>query len=379
MAATPLPAFFTEDPVAQLDDLLMLVCEELQLAPSRHRLAVQRYESVSSVLESDESPFKGIALRIYPQGSMALGTTVRPLEGPRDLDFVFELELSHDLVDPMHLLMEFYRFLKGHGVYRDLTSLKNRCVRLTYANDFYMDVLPACKDNSLGGTCIQVPDRQLAGWSPSNPKGYVSWFRGALIPRRGILAEKAAEPVPPQQQVEDKMPLQLAVQLIKRWRDLHFEKTELAPISIVLTTLAGRGYQGEESTSAALSAILDRIVSAIDAADLRGERLVITNPSNELEDLSERWDDSPDAYEAFKAGIRRFHRLWLETVHAGRATNRLLQYLFGEPVQKAVVRQAQKLQEARRSNLLGVRSAGTIAAVAPSVVPIRANTFHGAA
>lgn len=376
--AAHLPAFFTEDPVAQLNDLLMLVCEELQLAPFRHQLAVQRYESVSSVLESDGSPFKGIALRIYPQGSMALGTTVRPVDGPHDLDFVFELETSHDMVDPMRLLMEFYRFLKGHGVYRDLTSLKNRCVRLTYANDFYMDVLPACKDNSLGGTCIQVPDRQLANWSPSNPKGYVTWFRAALIPRRGLLMEKAAEPVPRQQQAEEKMPLQLAVQLVKRWRDLHFAKRpELAPISIVLTTLAGRGYRGEESTSAALSAILDRIVSAINAADLRGERLVITNPSNELEDLSERWDDNPDAYEAFKTGIRQFHRLWLETVDPGRDTNRLLQYLFGEPVQKAVVRQAQKLQEARRSNLLGVRSAGTIAAVSPSVVPIRANTFHG--
>jgi hypothetical protein len=51
--ASPVPAFFTEDSRAQLDDLLLLVCEELQLAPSRHQLAVQRYESVSRVFFSE--------------------------------------------------------------------------------------------------------------------------------------------------------------------------------------------------------------------------------------------------------------------------------------------------------------------------------------
>lgn len=81
MAAT-VPAFFRDDAQAQLDDLLMLVCEELQLAPSRYRLAVERYGAVSRVLEGEGSPFHGIPLSIYPQGSMAIGTTVHPLDGP---------------------------------------------------------------------------------------------------------------------------------------------------------------------------------------------------------------------------------------------------------------------------------------------------------
>ena len=79
MAAT-VPAFFTDDAQAQLDDHLMLVCEELQLAPSRYRLAVERYGAVSRVLEDEGSPFHGNPLSIYPQGSMALGTTVHPLD-----------------------------------------------------------------------------------------------------------------------------------------------------------------------------------------------------------------------------------------------------------------------------------------------------------
>lgn len=374
MAAT-VPAFFTDDAQAQLDDLLMLVCEDLQLAPFRYRLAVERYEAVSRILEGEGSPFHGIPLSIYPQGSMALGTTVHPLDCPHDLDFVFELGIPHHRINPMALLRMFYSFLKEHGTYRDMVSLKNRCVRITYANDFHMDVLPACKDLQLGGTCIQVPDRELANWSPSNPNGYARWFRDAST--NFLLIEKAAQPVPPQQPAKAKLPLQLAVQLIKRWRDVFYPNPNLAPISIVLTTLAGRCYRSEASLSAALSGVLARIVAGVDAADLQGRRLVITNPSNLQEDLSERWDANPDAYKAFEAGMRQFLKDWCRVLSGGRETNRLLEALFGEPVTKAVVRQAQRLQEKRRANQLGVRSSGVITMAPSATAAFRPNTFHG--
>lgn len=376
MAAT-VPAFFTDDAQAQLDDLLMLVCEDLQLAPSRYRLAVERYGAVGRLLEGEGSPFHGIPLSIYPQGSMALGTTVHPLDGPHDLDFVFELGIPHYRINPMALLGMFYNFLKGHGTYSDMVSLKNRCVRITYANDFYLDVLPSCKDLQLGGTCIQVPDRELANWSPSNPNGYVKWFRDASTTL--LLVEKAAQPCPPQQPADEKLRLQLAVQLMKRWRDIFYPNPKLAPISIVLTTLAGRCYRGESSPSAALSGALARIVAAVDAADLQGRRLVITNPSNPQEDLSERWDNNPDAYKAFKAGMRQFLKDWGRVLSGGRETNRLLEELFGEPVTKAVVRQAQRLQEKRRANQLGVRSSGVITMAPAAAAAFRPNTFHGKA
>lgn len=376
MAATA-SALFTDDAQAQLDDLLMLVCEELQLAPTRYQLAVERYGAVCRVLESEGSPFRGIPLSIYPQGSMALGATVRPLDGPHDLDFVFELGIPHQLVNPMVLLGTFYKFLKGHGTYSEMVSLKNRCVRITYANDFYMDVLPSCKDHQLGGTCIQVPDRELANWSPSNPTGYVTWFRDASATL--LLVEKAAKPVPPQQSADEKLPLQLAVQLMKRWRDLYYPNPKLAPISVVLTTLAGRCYRGEVSPSVALSGALARIVGAVDAADLAGNRIVVVNPSNPHEDLSERWDANPEAYQAFKSGIRQFAKDWRRVLSGGRDTNRLLEALFGEPVSKAVVRQAQKLQEKRKANQLGVRPSGVITMASAGATALRTNTFHGKA
>jgi len=52
---------------------------------------------------------------------------------------------------------------------RGMVKLKKRCVRIVYKDEFYLDILPACRDHGNGGTCIQVPDRELGNWTPSNP------------------------------------------------------------------------------------------------------------------------------------------------------------------------------------------------------------------
>src|SRR5258708_32682389 len=171
------PAFSAQSSASALDELLLQICEEFQLTPARYDLAVDRYDTLNKVLESKDSPFRYFRPEIYPQGSMALGTTVKPVEGPHDLDFVLQLSRDHSGVDPMALIRLLYGFLREHGTYRPMTKLKKRCVRIEYADDFYMDVLPACRNGAAGGACIKVPDRLVRGWSDSNPLGYVEWFK----------------------------------------------------------------------------------------------------------------------------------------------------------------------------------------------------------
>lgn len=154
---------FTEDASLQLDDLLYEVCEELQLSTSRYQQAQERYETLAKALESADSPFRFHRPLIYPQGSMRLGTTVHPLHGPFDLDFVLQLSRSHREINPMALLLTLFNHLKQHGTYASMVTLKNRCVRIEYANEFYMDILPACLSPESGADCIKVPDRQPNG------------------------------------------------------------------------------------------------------------------------------------------------------------------------------------------------------------------------
>jgi hypothetical protein len=66
--------------------------EELQLTRARYQLAVERYGTVNEFLGRAGSPFQFLQPRIFPQGSMALGTTCKPVYGPHDLDFVLQIE-----------------------------------------------------------------------------------------------------------------------------------------------------------------------------------------------------------------------------------------------------------------------------------------------
>jgi hypothetical protein len=75
--------------------------------------------------------------------------------------------------------------------------------------------------------------------------------------------------------------------------------------------------------------------------------------------------------------MQQFREDWNIMLNSPSRANQALEALFGEPVQRALVKQAQRLQEARKTNQLGIRSTGLISILAPSVTPIRSNTFHG--
>src|SRR5260370_1119885 len=69
--ATAEKAIWFQSSREQLDALLLEVCDGLQLRPSRHELAVERYGTVNEILEKAGSPFRFLRPRIFPQGSMA--------------------------------------------------------------------------------------------------------------------------------------------------------------------------------------------------------------------------------------------------------------------------------------------------------------------
>src|SRR2546429_3107471 len=167
MATAEKPIWF-QSSRERLDALLLEVCDGLQLRPSRHELAVERYGTVNEILEKAGSPFRFLRPRIFPQGSMALGTTCKPVEGPHDLDFVLQIDAPHWRWHPLEGLSALYECLSSNETYRKMISLKNRVVRLTYADEFYMDILPAYTDLSSGGRSEErrVGKECRSRWSP---------------------------------------------------------------------------------------------------------------------------------------------------------------------------------------------------------------------
>ena len=371
-----------------LDFLLFDVCDNLQLSPTQHDTAESRYHAIAKVISGVNSPFSHWDSNLYSQGSMRLRTTVKPIDLPHDLDLVCEFDVSHYTVDPMRLLDDMYGLFKSHGVYGGMVIKKNRCVRIEYKDEFWLDILPACRDDYNGGTCIQVPDRDLGRWKPSNPIAYGNWFKTASrriivkfsdSRRDLIVAESTLEPLPALQATEEKTMLQLVVQLLKRWRDIHYADSEYPPISIVLTTLAAGLYAGKQSISDALLDTLEGIVKCLDTAHARNQRLHVLNPVHPDEDFSERWDSSPQAYWAFDEGIRKFAKVWREVCLSQNNPGRLAKSVFGDVIDDALVREARTMQEDRRSSSLGIASTGRIVPLASSVTPMLRNTNHGRA
>jgi hypothetical protein len=370
-------AIQTVNTTALLDELL----EIIQLTPSQHKLAEERYIKIGKWLSAKDSILAKFDPIIYPQGSLLIGTTVKPIfQNEFDLDLVLELRAAdcRDFSNPVALLDMVEFRIKQHPDYSKMYERKNRCIRICYANDFHLDILPACPDRQLGGTCLLVPDREANAWKPSNPKGYAAWFENQAL-REKVGMKKEIEPLPDQENVENKPPLKLSTQLMKRDRDVRYVKTpKQAPISIVLTTLAGYHYKGEESVSQALMIILNGIVAGLPHND----RLRVHNPSNPKEDLSERWDDDRDAYALFVRSIKTFQQQWqkLLSLRGIPEITELLEQLFGEELAKTAVKEHTLRRNTQRSDgKLGITPTGIIITTnIPGSVPIKTNTFYGA-
>ncbi len=364
-----------------LDDLLQRVGEKLQISKTQRQLAENRYKAVGTWLSKDKDLFDGAEINIYPQGSLSIGTTVKPLARQEyDLDLVCEIDESYHEKDPIELLNTIEQRLNANEIYKDKVERKNRCIRLNYANEFHMDILPAHPANQGMDTCVKVPDRKAENWKDSNPKGYTAWLNDrSIIMKKSFEARADIEPIPIDESVERKAPLKRAVQLIKRYRDIYFEKDlDSAPISIVLTTLAGRVYEGQVSVNESITHVLDQIIFLISQSD---KRLVVLNPSNDKEDLSERWEGKPELYRSFVTFIRDFKANW-EQLNELQGLNEIadkLKLMFGENVTNQVIKeQAAHLEESRNNKGLAVIGSGVlVAATTETAIAMERNTFYG--
>lgn len=121
-------------------------------------------------------------------------------------------------------------------------------------------------------------------WNISNPEGYGKWFEHRMKSTdEQILMEKAqVDRVPAHSR---KTPLQRCIQILKRHRDKLFGDNESKPISIIITTLAARAYNGEKDLVTALNNILATMANHINANTPR-----VPNPVNPAEDFADRWN-----------------------------------------------------------------------------------------
>lgn len=298
--------------------------EVLDITPVQFQKAKDHYEAVGNWLAKEDSLLHKYTPEIYPQGSFRLGTVIKPISGEDefDVDLVCKINLTKNEITQKALKNMVGDRLKANSDYeRILQEEGQRCWRLDYKESprFHLDILPAIKDNygwlldnrvsfdyvqyAICITCKNSRDYSVLSnnWSKSNPIGYAIWFRDQmkiqLLNRKKILAESRNVSIESIKEDEIKTPLQRAVQILKRHRDVMFGDDEDRPISIIITTLAARAYAEEESLYLALKNILDRMHTFIRVVD--GVR-VVENPVNPLENFADKWGEYPQREKNFR-------------------------------------------------------------------------------
>lgn len=323
----------------QYAEFLTQYAEELDIPPNKYQEAVQRYESVGTWLSCDDyEGSEGKEPIVYPQGSFRLGTVTRPIrnsdEGDYDIDLVCEFQIHKPKTTPDYIKNLAGDRLKSHSTYEGMLEEEGRrCWTLNYAEQdgigFHLDVLPSVLENdTYGDTSIAITHKDDVGysWTSSNPNGYANWFeernRGAYLIVESVQKSSIAARYSsiytsidsvPNQLV--KTPLQRAIQIMKRHRDLRFDNTDSSkyrPISMIITTLAAHLYNGEPDVYTALKNIIERLNAH--AVLLKGQGILdeslsrqkliqrdrdgiwyIANPANPAENFADRWHENNNA------------------------------------------------------------------------------------
>ncbi len=312
--------------------------EELDIPPSKYKEAVQRYEAVGTWLCDEEyDGCNGIEPFIYVQGSFRLGTVIRPIidseESDYDIDLVCELPIDKLKTLPGNIKNIIGDRLKAHGTYKSMLEEEGRrCWTLNYAEQdgigFHLDVLPSILELGVSSKAIAIThknDTQYS-WSSSNPNGYADWFiernRSAYLlvesAQKSAIALRYSTVYASVDNVPDqlvKTPLQRAIQIMKRHRDLRFDNTEASeyrPISMIITTLAAYLYNGETDVYTSLKNIVEKLHThstllknqGILDEQLSDMQLIrrnidgtwyIGNPVNPNENFADRWHEDENA------------------------------------------------------------------------------------
>lgn len=323
----------------QAESYLEALANALEIPTSRYEQAEKSYKSLADWLHRVESSVKDYEPDVFVQGSFRLGTVIKPQSDEEEYDVDCACALTtlkksnlsqFALKELLGEEIKLYRMSKG--IQKEVHEGR-RCWRLEYADgaQFHMDIVPCIPnaesqrallesrnlDARFADTAIAITDNEVPqyyeiteDWPRSNPRGYAEWFKFRmgdvfLRKREQVLNEMHSKGVTAS--VEDiptyrvRTPLQSAIMILKRHRDTMFadDPTD-KPISIIISSLAAHAYEGEETTGYALLSILSRMERAIEHD---GTKYIIRNPTDELENFADKWEEHPERAHAFFAWL----------------------------------------------------------------------------
>ncbi len=329
-------------------DILSII-RSLDISPTLFRNACEKYQALTKYLSDN-----GLDAEMYPQGSFALGTVVRPnVKDPDagyDLDFICQVRGKRDTITPSDLRKNIEYLLRNNEVYRQRLKVWEECFTIEYAEvdgmSFSIDIVPAVDEldstkyslalqsrfPELMNTAIAIPkhngERNYT-WLTNNPKGLRSWFDNINKPfldysrdqyRRFLFEQNrclftSVEEIPHEM---DRSPLQRTIQMLKYHRDVYYNRLprgdEIKPISAIITVLAAE-ISSKFTSQTTTFELLDYVLKELEIyskllnmsevmfnAGYNGYNVIsrsegkwfIANPADPQDNLANKWNESPE-------------------------------------------------------------------------------------
>jgi len=402
----------------ELNEILEELANNLDITDTEDAAIRESYKAVGEYLAKEGSSLDKYDVEIFPQGSFNLGTIIRPIKEGDDLDIdlVCELKSKEPNWTQYDVKQRVGDRLKESKRYRELLDKEGRrCWTLLYRDNattttqkYHMDILPSIVDKNYktivremfsarelsesdyDKAAIRITDKESPDyktsplpltWLKSNPFGYARWFE--LQQQKGntgdmrLFTRDDVNPLPAKR--KSKTTLQRVVQLLKRHRDIHYGGDDDKPISIIITTLAAKAYDGEKDLVVAFRNVVAKMRNNIETRMENGKEVKwVPNPVNSQENFADKWPETPRKQRIFYE--------WLDQLEANiqniaSSSDRLLlerhfSDSFGKDMShKTFAALAKRKLEERKSGNLRMGAAGVLSSVGSTVVAAGHNFF----
>jgi len=249
------------------EDALKNYLEAISPSTTQKNNMDERYEDLAVVIAQSYPESEAI---IYPQGSFATDTQVRPLTehqgnghaGKYDVDLAVEREWAGATAS----LEDVEEAIKESGEYdsSDIDDSKSKCVRINFPKDstgvsFHLDIVPT---KVIGDR--HVPQREENTWEQSNAKMFADWFNN---------------------KANEEPNLRSVAMILKRLRDLAGIRDDVS--SILVLTLVSNHYYANDSLMQDLVKVLQGIASLFSSENSPS----VANPVNVGENLMDNVND----------------------------------------------------------------------------------------
>lgn len=360
------------------NQLLEEIADELNIPDGTLEKAVNSYTALGEYINNNSN----YSVDIYPQGSIRLGTAIKPINEDDDYDIDLVALVHHQFRDAKNLKFEIGNVLKNSDRYsKMLEDEGRRCWTIKYAEDahFHMDVLPSQDDIAKDDDTIMITDKigVLYSFRSSNPKGYAKWF----YEKAKFSSEHFYNSIEPIKTNSKRSTLQKTVQLLKRHRDIAYsnkseEESENKPISIIITTVATRLYSGKENVLELMEKFATSWKTCFEE-DYSGN-LILRNPVDNNENFADKWIEKPSKKLAFVEWANSLKTDLSETifpVYTDRVKEAShLKTIFGTKVVESVYsRNAEKIVDpyiSKSQDSIGITKEKTD-------TPVKKHTFYG--